>query len=246
MNRRTGNAIGAVLAAGLAAGVLSGCAGASGNAPSANGTEQGSSGNSPGSPLILPPAQTTAPVNGSGGGPATTAPVVQPGGGGGNGGGPVTQAGVPQCHTQDLSAEANLVAGSAATGHITMNITVTNTSGHTCTIYGFPGLGLEDTNQDLQPTKVTWDTAIPKTLISLPNGGTASSSARIDKDLPVGSEPLTGPCEPASFYLQVTPPNNTSQLVATIGDTGGSGITVCDFGALDVLAFVPGSTGPQE
>ena len=250
MNRRTGNAIGAVLAAGLATGVLTGCAGGSGNTPSADGTEQGSSnGTSPGSPLILPPVQTTGPGSGSSGGsgggsPAT--PVVQPSGGGGNGGGTVTQAGVPQCHTQDLSAEANLVAGSAATGHITMNITVTNTSGRTCTIYGFPGLGLEDTNQDLQPTKVTWDPAIPKTLISLPNGGTASSSARIDKDLPVGSEPLSGPCEPASFYLQVTPPNNTTQLVATIGDTGGSGITVCDFGALDVLAFVPGSTGPQE
>jgi hypothetical protein len=153
---------------------------------------------------------------------------------------------VPQCQTADLSAEANTVAGSAAAGHLTMNITVTNTSGHTCTIYGFPGLALEDKNQDIQHTAVTWQPTIPKTLITLANGATASSSAQFDKDLPVGSEPLTGPCEPASFYLLVTAPNNTTQLVAPIGDTGGAGITVCDFGALNVLAFVPGSTGPQE
>jgi hypothetical protein len=238
MNRHSGYAVGSVFAAILAAGLLGGCAAASGTT-SGGGTPSGSGGTT-GGVLILPSAPTTSPGS-DGGGSAPTTAASQPGGGG-----PATAAGVPQCRTPDLSGEANIVAGSAAAGHITMNITVTNTSGHTCTIFGFPGLALEDTNQDVQPTKVTWDPAVAKTLITLANGASASSSAQLDKDLPVGSEPLSGPCEPASFYLQITPPNNTSQLVASIGDTGGAGITVCDFGALDVLAFVPGSTGPHE
>lgn len=238
MISKTGNALGAVLAAALAATMLGACAGTSTTTPAADGTQGAATSTPTGNLVVLPSAPTTT----AGGSAPTTA--AQPGGG--NNGGAATAAGVPQCTTLDLSAEANVVADSAATGHITMNITVTNTSGHTCTMFGFPGLKLEDKNQDSQSTAVTWDPAIPKTLITLTNGKSASSSARYDMDLPVGSEPLTGPCEPASYYLQVTPPNNTTQLVTQIGDTGGSGITVCDSGALDVLAFVPGSVGPHE
>ena len=237
MNGKSAKAVGAVAAAVLATGVLSGCAAKSDAGTNALGSPGGSA--DPGPALTLPAVATTGPSS-------TAAAQNGSGSGSGSGGGSATQAGVPQCQTVDLSPEANIVAGSAATGHIAMNITVTNTSGHTCTIYGFPGLVLEDVNQHVQATKVTWDPAVAKSLITLANGQSASSAAHIDKDLPVGSEPLTGPCEPASYYIQITPPNNTSQLVATIGDTDGQGITVCDFGALDTLAFVPGSTGPQE
>jgi hypothetical protein len=228
---------GAVAAAVLATGVLSGCTTTSGTGPSASGSISAGP-STPGPALTLPAAPTGAATTqgGSSGGSNN---------GGSSGGGP-TQAGVPQCMTVDLSPEANIAAGSAAAGHITMNITVTNTSGHTCTIYGFPGLLLEDVNQHDQATKVNWGPAVPKTLITLTNGQSASSSAQFDKDLPVGSEPLTGPCEPASYYIQITPPNNTTQLVAPIGGTDNQGITVCDFGTLNALAFVPGTTGPQE
>jgi Protein of unknown function (DUF4232) len=230
----------AVLAAGLAASTLTGCAAVSGTGASALGTAPAET--SPTGPELTLPAVPIDTATSQSGGSAS-------GGGSSNGGssaGGPTHAGVPQCMTVDLSPEANIVADSAAAGHITMNITVTNTSGHACTIYGFPGLELEDVNQHDQATKVTWDPAVPKTLITLANGQSASSSAQLDKDLPVGSEPLTGPCEPASYEIQITPPNNTTQLVAPIGDTDNQGITVCDFGALDTLAFVPGSTGPHE
>ena len=226
-------AAGAALAALLAAGVLSGCASNAGTPT--DGGSGAAADNTPGPALTLPAGQTAAATTSTPNGSTKTGST--------NG---ATVAGVPQCQTPDLSPEANIVADSAASGHITMNITLTNNSGHKCTIYGFPGLQLEDKNQDSQPTQVTWDPAVTKTLITLANGQSASSSAQMDKDLPVGSEPLTGPCEPASFYIQITAPNNTTQLVATIGDTDGVGITVCNAGALDVLAFVPGSVGPHE
>lgn len=242
---KSAKTLGAVATAVLAAGALTGCAAVSGTGASALGTAPAET--SPAGPeLTLPAVPIDTATSQTGG---STSDGGSSNGGSSNGGssaGGPTHAGVPQCMTVDLSPEANIVAGSAAAGHITMNITVTNTSGHSCTIYGFPGLELEDVSQHDQATKVTWDPAVPKTLITLANGQSASSSAQLDKDLPVGSEPLTGPCEPASYEIQITPPNNTTQLVAPIGDTDNQGITVCDFGALDTLAFVPGSTGPHE
>ncbi|HEV2638769.1 MAG TPA: DUF4232 domain-containing protein [Actinocrinis sp.] len=244
---KTARAAAAVAAALVAAGALGGCT------ATADGAGRGALG--PGSAGSASPAPVlTLPVVPVGAGGTVTAGSVTGGTGAGatpgnpapTGGATATQSGVPQCKTVDLSPEANVVTDSAAAGHIAMNITVTNNSGHTCYIDGFPGLALEDKDQNPVATKVTWDPAVAKTMITLTNGQSASSSAHLDMDLPSGSEPQTGPCEPASHYLLITPPNNTTQLVAQIGDTGGTGITVCDSGALDVLAFVAGAVGPQQ
>lgn len=233
MSRRTEYAIGGVLAAAaLTAGVLAGCNGGSGSgSPSSSGTEPGvpNPGTSSSAPLTLPSV--------SRGGTPSSAPT----------GSGVTSSGtaVPQCHYTDLSASASVVAGSGAMGQEALNITLTNTSGHTCTVYGFPGLGLEDKNQDIQATKVTRNPGVAKKLITLANGGTTSTTAQFDVNVPGPGEPTSGPCEAASVYLVITPPNEQHQLVAPIGGTSG-GITVCNNGALDVFAFISGSTGPNQ
>jgi hypothetical protein len=231
VNRRTEYAIGGVLtAAALTAGILAGCTGGPGT-PTAgaagSGTPTGTA--SSGTPLALPSAPTTSPTTSKPSAPPSSTPTS-----------------TPQCNTTDLSATVTLVAGSQAMGSASLNITLTNTSGHPCIVYGFPGFKLEDKNEDAQTTTVTWDPAVPKTHITLANGASASSTARFDPDIPSASEPTSGPCEPASFYMLVTAPNNTTQLESPIGGTGGSGITVCQSGALDVLALVPGAVGPNQ
>ena len=233
VNRRTEYAIGGALAAtALTAGVLAGCTGNSGAGPTAGGAATSSSpAVAPSSgPLTLPsvtgPPSTAGP--GPTGGAATTAPAV------------------PQCLTDGMTAAVSVVAGSQGAGSASLNITLTNTSGNPCTVTGFPGLGLEDKNQDVQPAKVTWDKAVAKSAITLANGASASSTARFDADVPGPGEPTSGPCEPASVYMLVTPPNNQTPLAVVIGGTGNAGITVCESGALDVFALVPGGTGPRQ
>ena len=231
VNRRTEYAIGGVLtAAALTAGIVAGCTGGS-SSPTAGaagpGTPTGAA--TSGTPLALPSAPTSSATTSKPTAPASSTPT-----------------GSPQCGTADLSATVTLVAGSQAMGSASLNITLTNTSGHPCIVYGFPGFKLEDKNQDAQTTKVTWDPAVPKQHITLANGASASSTARFDPDIPSSTEPSSGPCEPASFYMLVTAPNNTTQLESPIGGTGGTGITVCQSGALDVLALVPGTVGPNQ
>ena len=231
VNRRTEYVIGGVLtAAALTAGILAGCTGGP-STPTAGGTGAGTPGGtaSSGSPVILP----SAPTSGATTKAATGAPSTTP-------------ASTPQCTTADLSGTVSLVAGSGAMGSESLNITLTNASNHTCTVYGFPGFKLEDKNQDAQTTKVTWDPAVAKKLITLSVGSSASTTARFDSGVPASGEPASGPCEPASFYMLITAPNNTTQLESQINGTGGNGITVCQYGALDVLALVPGPVGPNQ
>jgi len=232
VSRKTEYVIGGVLAAAaLTAGVVAGCnGGSSGAAPSDSSTGSGipNATATSGGSVVLPSASSVV-----------STPAGQPTGNSS------TVAGVPQCHTVNLSAAVSVVAGSQAAGHESLNITLTNTSGHSCTIYGFPGLGLEDKNGSIQASKVTWNPAVAKKIITLADNGTASTTAGFDPDIPASGEPASGPCEIASYSMMVTPPNEQTQLVAPItGATGG--ITVCGYGALQVFALVAGSTGPNQ
>jgi hypothetical protein len=150
---------------------------------------------------------------------------------------------VPRCHTTDLIPAAAIIAGSAAAGSESLNLKLTNNSGHTCTIYGYPGMMLEDTNSSGQATTVTRNFAVKPATITLANGASAATTVRFDFDVPVADEPSTGNCEAPSVYLQITPPDETTQLSATV--TGGP-VTVCAHGTLDVLAFVAGSKGANQ
>ncbi|HEV2638446.1 MAG TPA: DUF4232 domain-containing protein [Actinocrinis sp.] len=236
VNRKTEYAIGGVLAAGaLTAGVVAGCTGNSGSSPSASSTGQASpSFGASTDQLTLPSVSASVGAPTSASAPGATPSAT-------------TNPAVPQCGVADLTDTATVVSGSQATGHEQLNIVLTNASGHTCTIYGFPGLKLEDKNQDSQASHAVWSPQTPpKTLVTLTNGQSAASTVQFDYDMPVGTEPTSGPCEPASYYIQITPPNNTTQLVAQIIGTNGAGVTVCSSGTLDASAFVPGSTGPNQ
>ena len=155
-------------------------------------------------------------------------------------------AGTPECATSSLSSSATVVPTSAGAGNMLLNVTLTNTSNVSCAIVGYPELQLLDKNRIPQATTTTWDPAVAKTVVTLAPQGTASTTVRFDFDIPAAGEPSTGACEPSSLYLSLTPPNNGAKLLTQIGGNAGAGITACNHGALDVLPFVPGPTGPNQ
>lgn len=260
MDRRTGSGLGAVAAAALAAGVLSGCA-AVATGPSASSTEQSTGITASAAPsagastAVATAAATDGSASGEGSGAsgsnAAPAQAQQVGNGNGAASGATSNA-LPVCAASGLAATVFVVSGSQGMGHELLNVSLVNINDPKCTLYGFPGFQLKGENQNDQPgadqpTTVNWDPEIAKTLITLAPTQEASTTVRIDDDVPAGGEPETGACEPESYYLGVTPPNNTAQVVQRInGPMATAGITVCEHGTLDVLALVPGSVGPNQ
>ena len=161
---------------------------------------------------------------------------------------PVAAPSSSRCHTPELSASYTVVADSAAAGSISYNLRLTNKSMHQCTIYGFAGMLLLDANHKPLPTKVQWDSLVPKRLLRLNPGGSAAATVRFSPDVPgVGDNASAAPgqqwtCEPTAYYTEVTPPDETTQLVTAVSPA----TPVCERGTMAVSAFVAGSTGPNQ
>jgi hypothetical protein len=240
MQRKYESALGGILvAAALAVGIIAGCSGQpAAGSPAGQSSTSTSSGltpsASPGMVTLPASGPTTAATGTTGATGATSATSTSA---------TSTPTGVPTCRTVDLSPEASLVSDSAGAGQMEMNIKLTNTSGHPCTIYGYPGMMLEDQNLSGQATTVTRDPDVPATLLTLADNGSAATTAEFDVDMPMGDEPASGPCEPNSVYLEITPPDQNTQLVTRILS---GPVTVCDHGTLNVLPFVAGSTGANQ
>jgi hypothetical protein len=242
MLRTTRYTMAAALAAALGTGALAGCAGAS--VPVTGTTSLPTTGTT-----SFP---TTGITDSASPGGISTGSTAAPGSNtSGSTSGP-TLAGTPQCVTSNLVAAVNVVAGSQGMGHEALNITLTNISGHPCTVYGFPGLQLRIQDMEGQPgldqtTTTTWTTGAPKSLVTLADSGSASTTVIFDVDVPGPGEPQSGACEPDSYYLGIIPPNNTTALTARIGGANATtGITVCEHGNLEALPFIAGSTGPNQ
>jgi hypothetical protein len=221
MQRKYEWAIGGVLTAGaLAGGIFAGCA--SGSSANRNASTNGAS-------------STPTPTQSNGGvilPPPSSASAASPS---------PSSTGLPRCHTADLSPTVWIISGSAGAGHEEMGVNLKNNSGHTCTIFGYPGMMLQDQNGAGQATTVTRDHTTTPTTVVLSNGRTASAAVSFDFDMPGPGEPSTGNCEPESYSLLITPPDETSQLTAPIG---GGPVTVCQHGALTVRPFFAGIMGP--
>ncbi|HEY3871286.1 MAG TPA: DUF4232 domain-containing protein [Actinocrinis sp.] len=225
MHRKTEYSIGVALgAAALVIGVAAGCAsnGSGGKSPTAGGSTTGSPLPSQSVSVVTLPAAASS---------SATAGATD------------VAAGTPsKCSTNDLSGYVSIVPNSAGMGNELMNVKLTNTSGHTCTIYGYPGFQLEDKNQSNLPTNVVRTSGTEQT-ITVPNGDSAATTVRFDFDVPGAGDNPTGPCQPESYYTQITPPDQTTQLVAQIQ---GGPVTVCQSGEMQVLPFVSGPTGPNQ
>ncbi|MFE9388813.1 DUF4232 domain-containing protein [Streptomyces sp. NPDC006784] len=115
---------------------------------------------------------------------------------------------VPTCNTSGLTASFGQKLGGGM-NHEGVVLKLKNTSGHTCNLRGYPGLGLEDSGHRTLSSSVHWgdswyakdpgkktitlkDDASVAAVISWTHANTGTSDAR------------------DAAYLQVTPPANTT------------------------------------
>ena len=117
---------------------------------------------------------------------------------------------VPRCSAQDLSA--SLHGAQIGRGyHVGFILTLTNTGQRSCSLYGYPGLGLQDGTHHALPSHTFWggtwfDRDPGRQLIVLSPGETASASVAW------ASGALRSDAVFAA-YLVVTPPNDYGHLV---------------------------------
>jgi hypothetical protein len=99
----------------------------------------------------------------------------------------------------------------AAAGSMYTQIEFTNTSGATCTLYGYPGVALTASTAPGSQVgaAATRSTIRPEKVVTLTPGATALAQVQL---VDVLNYP-TANCEPASAsYLQVYPPGQTTPL----------------------------------
>ena len=171
----------AALAAAACLAVLTGCA-SHAAAPGAGAT---------GSPSTSTTAPTPAPAST----PATPAPATTAPGG---------QASVPRCHTSQLSL-AFTGFNEASGGQRGMTLILTNHSGTTCHVYGYPGLAFFDGLP--MATHLTWVKESHATVVLHP-GGNAQAL------LTWRANTATGPAPFNPDIVHVTPPDEHAYLWA--------------------------------
>lgn len=110
----------------------------------------------------------------------------------------------PRCHTSGL--RVYLVGTRGAAGTLAGDIAFRNRGAHTCFVFGYPGLGLENAAHGALPSRVTWGSTParrdprPHKVILQP--GRAAFANLSWSDVPVRSERCVQP-----RWLAVTPPD---------------------------------------
>lgn len=134
-----------------------------------------------------------------------------------------------KCVAADLEGVVTNV--DAGAGSRFAELVVTNTSGRTCTVYGYGGLELIDANGKPNPTDLVRTPNPGPSLVTLEPGGTAAKKLRWGV-IPSGDEPVTGPCQPVSTGIRVIPPDDTRAF--TVSYEFGS---VCSGGRVEGSAY---------
>ena len=172
----------AALAAAACLAVLTGCA-SHAAAPGAGATRSAST-------------STTAPTSAPASTPATPAPATTAPGG---------QASAPRCHTSQLSL-AFTGQQAAMGGQRAVTLILTNHSGTTCYVYGYPGLAFYNGNGFPMTTHLTW-TPQPHTRVLLRPAGNAQAllTWRVN---------INGPTPFSPDLVHITPPGEHAYLWA--------------------------------
>jgi Protein of unknown function (DUF4232) len=146
---------------------------------------------------LLTIAAAVAAIGGTGGGAALAATSASAA--------PArASASVPRCYAQNISAALH-GAETGRANHVGFVLTLTNTGQRSCSLYGYPGLGLQDRNHHTLPSHTFWgstwfDRDTGRQLIVLSPGETASASLAFTSGATRGAVNAT--------YLVVTPPNS--------------------------------------
>jgi Protein of unknown function (DUF4232) len=138
-----------------------------------------------------------------------------------------------RCHTSMLSAHVTL--GSPGAGQRYAFLVLTNASGVTCQVFGYPGMQLANASSQPIVTAVVRVAATPQVVTLAP--GQPAYTLLHWTVVPATNE--TGAsCEAVPSVLLVTPPDETATLRASW--PGGS---VCQHGMIDVAPVKPGTGG---
>jgi hypothetical protein len=155
----------------------------------------GSSGTAPGAGAARSPGSS---VTGTPSAPASTPPASAPAA--------TTPAGerlVPRCHTGQLSA-AFTGFGAAMGGQRGITLILTNHSGTTCYVYGYPGLAFFTGNGEPMPTHLTWLKERHSKVVLRPGGNAqALLTWQVNMDAPTPFSP---------DVVHITPPDEYSYL----------------------------------
>ena len=117
-------------------------------------------------------------------------------------------AGPAPCATSGLNV--TLGAGSGYAGGVDQTIVFTNTSGATCTLYGYPGVSLVSAPPyTLIGLAAQRSSTTPVKLITLASGATASAVLQVVDALNFGA----ATCSPTkAAFLRIYPPNQTTPV----------------------------------
>lgn len=194
-------------------------AASAGGGASAGGASAG--GPSAGGGASASPGGATAASSGSG--------ASAPGSSESGSSGPGTSA----CATTDLKASVG--AGQGAAGSDYTAIDFTNVGGHSCTLYGYPGMSLTSSSGRQIGAAATRDRTRAPMLVTLAPGATANAVLRVT----VAQNYPTGTCGPVpATSLRIYPPNQTRALRVPYRTTGCSKSTVR---LLSVSVVTPGA-----
>jgi len=171
-----------------------------------------------------PSAQPTATVTVTVTAPATSrAPANSP----------APPAGPAACPTRALTVSVG--AGNGAAGSTYYPIEFTNSSGTTCSLYGYPGVSFVTASGTQVGAAATEDPTYPRILVTLAPGSTVHAEMRITdaQNYPPSI------CDPASAaQLRIFPPGQTSALYVGTTAMGCSNTSVQ---ILSVQTVQPGS-----
>ncbi len=122
--------------------------------------------------------------------------------------------GPPACVTSALAV--SLGPGSGAAGSTYYPIEFTNTSGVTCTLYGYPGVSFVAASGGQVGAAATEDPTYPRRLVTLASGAAAHAELRVTDAVNYPSSA----CQPVTVHrLRVFPPGQISSLYLTLNAT---------------------------
>ena len=172
---------------------VTGCASSGSSQPAASGSTPAASSSAPSAPAATSSSNTPAVVA-----PSSSAP------------------GTPACATSALQVKLGSSDGYA--GGVYVVIDFTNTSGSTCTLFGYPGVSLVTGPPYKQiGLAAKRSTSTPKKLVTLAAGATANAQLQIVDALNFPSASC-GPTKATA--LKIYPPNQTEPVYLTNTSTG--------------------------
>jgi hypothetical protein len=116
----------------------------------------------------------------------------------------------PKCTTTGLVVWLN-TNGDGAAGTIFFELQLTNLSGHTCTLRGFPGVSAVGLGGGQLGSPAAHDSGTPLHTVTLANGDTATATVGIAQ---AANFPASTCVPKTAAGLRVFPPNTTTSKIA--------------------------------